>query len=162
MRLVFNKILVFNSFCVCNLRLVLRSTLSFLGIQGNLVPVSHSPLCYIGGMGTPLYNPKTRPPYLLSCPPDGNGQRLGPSVPSIFTSSTCDGHCPAMPGRTCLRLPDYSRVSALALLPPWPSTCREGPLQMPCPRRRRGHSALQMRMYRGEGLRPRRANCHVE
>lgn len=151
---------MFSSFCVCNLRLVLRSTLSLLGVQGNRVPVSHGPLCYIGGMGTPLYNPKTRPPYLLSCPPGGNGQRPGPSVPSVFTSSTVMAtarQCQGGPASACPTI----AVSALTILPPWPSTCREGPLQ-PCPRRRRGHSALQMRMYQGEGLRPRRANCHVE
>lgn len=151
---------MFNSFCVCNLRLVLRSTLSFLGIQGNLVPVSHSPLCYTGGMETPLYNPKTRPPHLLSCPPDGNGQGWAlqyqvssQAVPVMATAQQCqEGPASACP--------------TIAESPLWPSFhgphCREGPLQMPCPRRRRGHSALQMRMYRGEGLRPRRANCHVE
>lgn len=128
MRLVFNKILVFNSSCVCNLRLVLRSTLSFLGIQGNLVPVSHSPLCYIGGMGTPLYNPKTRPPCLLSCPPDGSGQRLAlqyqvssQAAPVMATAQQCqEGPASACPTiAVSLLWPSFHHGPQLAMKGPF-------------------------------------------
>lgn len=112
---VFNKVFDVLPLCVCDLTLVLKSTLSLLGIQGNLVSVCHNLLCYIGGIETSLFNPRTRSFLpLLTCSPGLMAMGRGWALQYPVSSQPAPVMATA---QQCQEGPDSA---CLALSPSWP------------------------------------------